>query len=140
MTDLPSLLARVKEATGPDSKFDQDLWEALTGECTHREVKRIEFDDDSYSELKCVACGADTYGKDRWTGISRSLDAALALCERVLPGWEWTIAQDWHDGPLYFAELAHRLEGKKVEIGHPFSPALALLAALITARMEQKHD
>lgn len=91
MTDLTDLIARVEGLSGPDREIERDVWEALTGECVHRETKFVYLDDDE-RELECVACGADTYGKDPWRGISASLDAVVALAERVLPGWGWGVA------------------------------------------------
>jgi len=57
MTDIPALMARVGALTGPDREVDYEI--------TRKVLKR-------------------PIGTARWT---KSVDAAIALVERVLPGW-----------------------------------------------------
>lgn len=84
---IAELIERLKKAEGPDREIDQALWEAVTGECTHRNTHFVYLENDE-RELECSDCGADTYGKDKWSGLTSSLDAALSLVERKLPGWK----------------------------------------------------
>jgi hypothetical protein len=65
-------------------------------------------------------------------GYTGSIDAALALCERVLPGWSWMARWVRPDagGPISVAyvdnaERHHNATAK--------TPALALLAAMLRA-------
>lgn len=59
MTDLRELEKRLEEATGPSQTLDRQINDTL---------------------------GLPPIGYPRFTS---SLDAAVALVERVLPGWEW---------------------------------------------------
>lgn len=85
------LLSKLERAEGADRELARLLWEALTGECTHRNTHFVYLENDE-RELECSDCGRDTYGADKWSDLTRSLDAALALVERVLPGTEWAVS------------------------------------------------
>lgn len=69
MTTLETLLERVKSATGPDRELDALIAHTLG-------QRFIEGDDEENIPL----------GLPMFTA---SIDSALALVERVLPGWEW---------------------------------------------------
>ena len=69
-----------------------------------------------------------------------SLDATVALCERVLPGWTWGGRNNGEYLP----------EASLVEFGFPFdedagrpiqaeTPAIALLIAILTAKEARKN-
>ena len=75
-------------------------------------------------------------GKGVWEGphVSFSLDAALALAERVLPGWGWSAGQG--HGEKAYARL-DTLDGCDFEEAYAATPALALCAAVLRAR---QHD
>jgi hypothetical protein len=90
----PSLLERVEAATGADREIDAALHVAL--------VKPEQYPDDlRYFRLPCASmdhmemCTPGTYWLKQRSGASlhtspaytSSLDAALSLVERVLPGW-----------------------------------------------------
>lgn len=71
---------------------------------------------------------------DKLPAYTASLDATVALCERVLPGWKWGMR---HNGE-------YLPEASLVEFGFPFdedagrpvqgeTPAIALLIAILTA-------
>lgn len=67
-------------------------------------------------------------GKFPVAALTTSLDAAVALCERVLPGWDWQIERlVSFDGPYALVELGDR---PQVEAA---TPALALVAATLRA-------
>lgn len=75
--DLTSLLERVRDAAGPSAVLDAELYATIggaphTATAGHRKVPLVLKDDP----------------KD-WPAYTASIDAALALVERVLPGWEW---------------------------------------------------
>jgi len=74
--DIASLLERVTAATGPDRVLDLDLARALVPDV----VVLRRNDDDTANE-------PHTY----WE-YTTSIDAALALVERMLPGWKWGVA------------------------------------------------
>lgn len=112
MTTLSELLARVKAATGPDRGLDCDIW--------------------------CELFAPDAMVIDhaaRFTPYTASIDAALALVKKLLPGW--TVVLTWQpclNPPEAFCELG----GRRPSVG-AVTEALALLAALLTA-LEAKHE
>jgi len=85
MTDiskLRELLARVESATGGDCKLEDDIAISLLGWRYHN------FSDDHgewRDEHDKYAMCPDAY--------TSSIDAAVALCERVLPGWGWSVCR-----------------------------------------------
>lgn len=72
------IISRLEKATGPDRELDADVFFALGGE--------------RYGALlkwpgECVYFGV-------FPDFSASLDATIALIERVLPGWGYTFHKD----------------------------------------------
>lgn len=87
--------------------------------------------------------------------VTTSLDAAVALCERVLPGWWWrvgtccvsddaTVGPDYNS-PVHGERLHREFPPKKLDDGNeewvfdvdqrpPRSVALALVLAVLTAK------
>jgi len=98
-----------------------------------------------------------------YTGLqsyTASIDAALALTERVLPGWCWRIgtccvsddawvAPDWNS-PVHGARLRQELgepvygsvfdQGVDIDRRPPGNLPLAILEALLSALIEQKES
>lgn len=116
--ELKELIERVKAATGPDRELDEDI--------------RIHFDPVGsvfYSESKA------------YTG---SIDAALALVERCLPGW--TVARmSQGDNRLWTVELREGFltsYGKVViqpDHWQGTTLPLAIILALLTA-LDKKEE
>ena len=105
--ELEALLARVAGATGPDRDLDADLHEAFGG-CAHRETEYycIEDGNDTDSGFTCKRCGVDTYGRSGDVKpVTASIDAAVALLDRVLPGWDFHLWRDQDDNNRYVAEM-----------------------------------
>ena len=80
--------------------------------------------------------------------FTTSLDAALALAERVLPGWYWRAGRtplgQWHHG-RYTYGWAHlsRTDASNCDrgdeaTGWAATPALALCAAILLAQSEAR--
>lgn len=133
---LPDLLERIEAATGSDRELDGRIWCAING------YNFVAWD------------GAGVVYRFREPGIrhmdaahvqpvTRSVDSALALVERVLPGWTFTIARHYgHDNPTgpFYADMASvewiqdlpGTEGQQAE-AYGATPALALLSALLKA-------
>jgi hypothetical protein len=124
LQQLNDLLERVEGASGPDADLSMGV--------------------------VFVAIPAGNVEARRWAwGIgdfTASLDAALGLVERVLPGWKWTVAHHHNmpdcetpDPRPYYADAASAawIEGetRRKEHAEAFghTPALALLAALLRA-------
>ncbi len=140
---LPELLSRVEAATGPDRELDRDIWEAVTNECTHRETQFVYLENDE-RELECVNCGADTYGADKWSGLTASLDASLALIGRVLPGCKWSAGSysfiDGHAGGEARIVLRNGFDSDADNEGCYETPTLALLAAMLKALITRQEE
>lgn len=112
-------------------------------------VERLEAAEVGSRELDAAVCMETThpYGFDHDYEINAfpvttSLDAALSLAERVLPGWWWTAGKcglTCHAsvGPdrAFIAEpdLSKYDAGFHADIPNPSTPALALCAAILRA-------
>lgn len=138
---IAELIERLEKAEGPDREIDQALWEAVTGECTHRNTHFVYLENDE-RELECSDCGADTYGKDKWSGLTSSLDAALSLVERR--GWRpytldasikgrfsWMLASQ--DQRALTDDEGREYMGTAYASGVHSTPALAVCLALLRA-------
>lgn len=126
MADLAGLLERVKAATGPDRVLDEDL--ALCFGWSHE----VNLEED-------YECWRDDAGKARYLPkVTASVDAALALVERMLPGW----ACGFDAGPktkIAFVDrhdFADRMFGARWTAEATTLP-LAILAVVLTALMER---
>lgn len=78
----------------------------------------------------------DTLGRSGLHGISAyngSVDAAIALCEALLPGWIWG---RYANGVMWVAKRPHTVRAP----AH-MAPARALLLAVLRAKlMEASHE
>ena len=134
---MTTLLSRVLAATGPDRELDAAICVAL-----------MDVSDAEYFKLGAVK---PSNAHVDWrvdlvndTGVVRSmppdhytasLDAALALCERVLPGVSPAVGQNVHH--IYWHARLSTLDEKDAPItageASASTPALALLAAILKA-------
>ena len=110
--EASELIERLEKATGPDRDLDAALYVAL---CKPKQYP----DDLRYYYLPSVStdhmemCAPGTYWLKERSGRSlqtapaytASLDAALALVERVLPGWGYFLRHDSDSG--YVAALVY---------------------------------
>lgn len=115
MADLAELLERVKAATGPDRELDGDIAEAFGPHWNGRDLTRGQA-----------------------PAVTRSIDAAMALVERMLPGWRVQLFErDPEDGGGWNARLKRRSPWDLVALDEvaplPRTAPLALLAALLSA-------
>jgi hypothetical protein len=119
---LRSLLARLEAGEQPSIALDVALWEAFG---------RLKLDTDEPP--------------------LRSLDAAVALCERVKPGWAWDVMFESErllgtasPHKAYWGSVRrYRTSFDKDHIGHAATPALALCIAVVKAKLaevEHAHD
>ena len=120
--DLSALIARLEAAEAGSRELDDAAWFAATGE-----KASYPFDDETDPHIR--------YGTLAWVRLPRSttsLDAALALAERVLPGWVWNMGNDtrcwahlWNDLPTYDGNPS---------MGRAATPAVALCNAILRAK------
>ena len=134
MSNLQELLERVEKAEGGDRAIDTAL-ELLLLSATTKEFPGA----DPRSGLvlildakeRWVTCDADEY--------TASIDAAVALVERMLPGWKVAIHIDTGGGAAdayvwnpESADPQHQAFGE--------TPALALIAALLRAMIAKEKE
>jgi hypothetical protein len=120
---MGELLARVKAATGPDRELDLDIAAALftDGEDTAWWQRRKE----RFLSSHMLVDAAPPY--------TASIDAALALTERMLPGRSYHVARhSLVKTPFFVAAIGSR-SGPPQEGTHEASAPLAILAALLTS-------
>lgn len=129
--DLPSLLTRVEQGEGADRELDAEV-----GVSVGRLSATLLIGDGVVTEQRQVP--------HRCPPFTTSLDACVALAERVLPGWDvtWNSARKkgFHD----FLVIKLHEAGEKLFYppgfqGRAKSPARALLAAIIRAKMAEKE-
>lgn len=128
MNDLPSLLERVELANAPDRVLAREIGEYFGAAAGHFTG---EFD-----------------------GCTESLDAAIALVERVLPGWSWhAMNKDQEENDPYKlrdtprailqrgqASSLSEMQKRWFSASAP-TPALAICAALLRAKIaETSHE
>lgn len=124
---LEALLERVEKATGPDRELDAMAFQGFDPHFPEGAMQMhagfidpANFATGPYTSVKAPAYTA-------------SIDAALALVERVLPEHDW-ILQHTNGG----LTIACQLGPNKDRLGWGETPALAILAALLTALIAQE--
>lgn len=140
MTDLAGLLERVKAATGPTRELDGDLFLDLG-------VYPIE----SQSRWESPpSAPIREWASRQALPYTASIDAALALVEKMLPGAVWHVMTDY--GDLNRAKIGqegnprasiYRSDDRQLfSQADAITPALAILAVLLTALIarETAHD
>jgi len=114
MADRSSLIAQLEKAEGPDRELDGDIWRYAMS-----------------SETRGVKFGPVPH-------LTSSIDAAVSLAERVLPGWTIaSVGQD--DRKAWHAELreGYRTAYSTVSLAGAPNGALALVLATLRA-LQQK--
>lgn len=130
--ELKELIERVKAATGPDRELDSDLGFTLGWYANGYEF---------YAWAEADGTFVESVNPKPFTA---SIDAALALTQRVLPGWTLArLSQDDHK--LWYVELrqGHATSYGRVVIApstiHGLPLPLAIILALLTA-LDQKEE
>ncbi len=134
---LSDLLLRVEGATGADRALDAAIEHATR---FHRGLQ-LGLKPEHIAVWRHVGNGevesqGTRYASPAYTG---SLDAALALVTRVLPGWQVTLGQHrapGKRGDLWKASLTSP-QGGGMDTGWAPTPALALLAAMLKALQQE---
>lgn len=122
---MSDLAERLEKATGPDREIDLDLmvlgWGGPRERYLTDELGRLAFGDQRQ--------------------FTSSLDAAVALCERVLPGWGVEVLASDRDNwrAAVWPWISSR--GTRDERGFNYSyaptPALALCLAVVRAKLAE---
>lgn len=147
MSNLSSLLDRVRKAEGPDRDLDAMILVAITPTLSTS-------DDLRYAMLRDSDCSPGTYWIKQRSGASlrtaptltSSLDACLSLLRECLPGWRWYMAmgRSRPDEPLYGASLL--APGRSADdepdviAEHEHGPSLALLDCILQAILSQQSE
>lgn len=146
--DIDALIERLEKATGPDRELDAAICIGLQygganseGATNVRTDPEWGDDNDLLFEIGTEECCNPI------PCLTASVDAALALCERMLPGWRWGIASHsikdgvYSEGP-YIGKPKH-VDGFRAHVTKPSplrpmphiadarTPALAILLALL---------
>ncbi|MGN8022084.1 hypothetical protein ACTJJ7_15380 [Phyllobacterium sp. 22229] len=111
------LIARLEQLTAPDREVDILIGKIFPPKKIHSDGSWFERDDFV-----------------RYPAVTASVDAALALASRVLPGWlVANIGQD--DSKTWHAEIrkGHCTAYSSVELGGAPVPAIALCIAILKA-------
>jgi hypothetical protein len=114
LAKLDELIARVEKATKPDREIDLALWDVFVRKWTGLPYEAGSAEAGPYTE---------------------SMDAALGLVERMLPGWSVSIYR-------YTDSLAQAAVGSQEAYGRheAITPPIAILLALLRAlRREASH-
>ena len=121
---LPELLEKVKAATGPDDFLDFEIDMAMKG---HRNIG-------GWQALVVATGERVSVSNTASPNYTASIDAALALVERKLPG-AMRRANDAEDGMGAKADLV--LDGGEHVTGAGATWPLAILSALLTALSQE---
>jgi hypothetical protein len=157
---LTDLLARLEAATGPDRELDAAIHLAVNPDDFASKVMRGDYCVQSWDlgwggiSYVSLDSGGTSGGSHPVPMVTASLDAALGLVGRVLPGWVWSISSADPEGcnePLSYAALAGKVQmvqrgwdeppepDRNVCDAHAKTPALAVLTALVQALISQSR-
>lgn len=88
MSDLRGLIERVEKATGPDREIDGDLHEMAYGEWLRKHGYVSQGETGYFSPTPPVQGAGHVRAPEHYTD---SVDAALALVEKMRPGWRLSL-------------------------------------------------
>lgn len=140
MTDYTDIIRRLTEAEGPSRELDASVAQAAggairwsVGPTETRYQVLWPWDDmpsqgDDIDDLTDVPC------------LTSSLDASIALCERMLPEWHPSVGRNVHHHYWYASVLRVMHDGLiDARSGdHKTSPSIALCLAMFRALAQSK--
>lgn len=148
MTSLQALAERLEKATGPDREIDAALWWAFGKRAACGAYftgamglpKGVDEMPDHFVQL------GDGLGRQSVIvmapRLTKSLDAAIALCARVLPGCWWSVDREFvYDRGELREQFVGRLRKARDTYLHVLTaptPALALVRAIVRARIAEE--
>jgi hypothetical protein len=130
---IEELVGRVEAATGADRKLDHDLYAALI--CTT-------------PELQAHLRGMDASNSHGYPAYTYSVDEALALAERVLPGlfcyefgWQASaLTEVSHDAQLHFTNGEPPMIETSMADAHTLPLAIVLATLKALSRIKGDHN
>jgi len=129
MSDLAELLERVKAATGPDSELADAVWLAVVPGA--QRVNKMAQWPEEKPIWEYFDPERNTYSRFI-PNILGSIDAALALTERILPGHQWMLdKQPDHFDCVIWDGVTPKAKANETAPTLPLSILAALLSALI---------
>ena len=135
-----NLLSRLQGLTAPDREVDAALWLEFAPGATRKQWSYIH----TATGREChVDETRDVNGRLIIVPeLTSSLDAAVALCERVLPGWSWECrASGTGDKGQATVWNPSKAPGYNEEqrAYNCATPAIALLIAILTALEDREN-
>ena len=147
---LDALIERLEKLEGADRGVDGLIARDVDGWVPHFDLegdRLLEWHDfgghwhRAGTHPKGAACKARS---DSYPGFERecpsytaSLDAALALVARVLPGWGFHFGSNIDD--TFHAEVEHRMAPGTASVADAKTPAIALYLATLQALRKEKR-
>ena len=142
---LSELIERVEKLDGPDEAVDAEICVALQyGGKNSEHAANVRTDPDWNGDLLFEIGNMDCCNPI--PELTASLDAAIALTERVLPGWFWRAGRTslFPKGWAYVSRThpshCDRKDEASSSDGKAASPAIALLLATLRALSAQERD
>lgn len=130
MTDPSALIARLEAAEAGSRELDGAVWYAIHEPDVQHGCLHVEQTEQGPMEV--LTCELGSKYADCVGNYTTSLDAALALAERALPGWGFFLRKD-KDGcncGLLYPDAHFVTPG----CGSSPTPALALVIAILRAK------
>jgi hypothetical protein len=122
---LTDLLARIERAEGPDREIDDAIREVVLG---------WRWIQDNYGIAYWLLPSGERSARIELAHYTARLDAAIALVEAKLPGWEWQCGGSVRGFIAFLWPLGEgQYSSSRMIYMRGASPALALLSALLRA-------
>lgn len=146
MSGIADLIERLEKAEGPDREVDAEICIALQyGGLNSDGASNVRTDPDWEGDLLFEIEG-DAHPEccSPIPALTSSLDAAIALIERVLPGWFWRAGKTslFPNGWAYVSKThpsnCDRQDEAACADGRAANPAIALVLATLRALQQEE--
>jgi len=134
MSDLSSLIARLEAAEGPDRELDRDIALTVDGfvyEKRGKDAKPWFYHSTIGGRRQLIS----PYNSERLPAYTSSIDAAVSLAERVLPGLSKIQPETYVGGEFHHCEI--ETEDGDFEAHNCPNAAIAICLATLRA-LDQK--
>ncbi|CUW44430.1 hypothetical protein B3286c1_1762 [Brucella vulpis] len=124
------LITRLSKLDAPDREVDWEIYQFFMGEWLHKHGYKRE--GDHYRTATPPVSGTEICSGPEY--FTASVDAAIALAERGLPGCDWTISSN-RQNEKPFSEIILTVEhGRSGYCGLGTTPAIAICIAILRAK------